>query len=185
MIYPNIKWQKSIIDELIQEFPEEFIYISPKHPAWKDRIKFEIDKIIKYVNFLRNTQNEAWFRLYPEKTPRFNYQVWTGFLMVPNRPEIKFEIKVILSAEYPKVSPRCFIEESILNYCGKVFVKKTWKQDGRKYVEICHEHLFKANAWNPRLGIVHFFMRQIWVWWAAQQNIIIQEFDAKYIKSKN
>jgi hypothetical protein len=40
-------WQKSIIDEMIQEFPEKWVAINPKHSAWKDRVKLEIEKIMK------------------------------------------------------------------------------------------------------------------------------------------
>jgi hypothetical protein len=44
---------------------------------------------------------------------------------------------------------------------------------------ICHEHMSDTKAWKANLGIAHFFIRQIWVWWAAQQNVIIQEYDKK------
>ena len=53
----DISWQRSVLDELIQEFPREWLEIGPKHPAWKDRVKLEIEKIIKYINFLKYTQN--------------------------------------------------------------------------------------------------------------------------------
>ncbi|MHA1284375.1 MAG: hypothetical protein ACTSVV_06950 [Promethearchaeota archaeon] len=174
------QWQRSIVDELIQEFKGEWVNVGPKHPAWKDRVKLEIEKIMKYINYLKYTNNKPWFRLFPEKNPRLNYLIWTGNLIVPERPEINFEIKVILTSEYPKVCPRCFIEEKIVDYCGKIFLKNIWQQQGKKYVMICHEHMSKTQAWESNLGIVHFFIRQIWVWWAAQQNIIIQEFDKKF-----
>jgi hypothetical protein len=105
--------------------------------------------------------------------------VWTGNLLVPERPEIDFEIKVLLTSEYPKVCPRCFAEEKIMEYCGKIFMKNIWEQDGKKYVMICHEHMSDTNAWNANLGISHFFIRQVWVWWAAQQNVIILEYDKR------
>ncbi|MBD3214466.1 MAG: hypothetical protein GF311_17775 [Candidatus Lokiarchaeota archaeon] len=175
----SARWQRSIIDEIIQEFPQKWIEVNPKHHAWKDRIKIEIEKILKYINFLRRTQTRPWFKLFPDKNPRYNYLVWSGNLIIPEKPEINFEIKVLLTSEYPKVCPRCFAEEKILNFCGKIFIKNIWEQNNKKYVMICHEHMANTEAWNERLGIAHFFIRQIWVWWAAQQNIIINEFDKK------
>jgi len=172
-------WQRSILDEIIREFPENWKQINPKHPAWKDRVKIEIEKIMQYINFLRRTNNKPWFKLYPEKNPRFNYLIWNGNLLVPERPEINFNIKVLLTSEYPKVCPRCFAEEKILEYCGKIFIKNIWKQEGKKYVMICHEHMSNTHAWNEHLGIVHFFIRQVWIWWAAQQNVIINEYNKK------
>jgi len=173
----NYRWQRSILDEIIQEFPEKWSSIGPKHPAWKNRVKLEIEKIMQYINFLRNTKNRPWFKLFPEKNPRYNYLVWTGNLIVPDRPKINFVIKVLLTSEYPKVCPRCFAEEKIVDYCGKIFLKNIWEQDSKKYVMICHEHMSNTHAWRENLGIAHFFIRQVWVWWAAQQNIIIKEYD--------
>jgi len=175
----NNRWQRSILDEIIQEFPEKWVSVGPKHPAWKDRVKLEIEKIMQYINFLRNTKNKPWFKLFPEKNPRYNYLVWTGNLLVPENPEIIFEIKVLLTSEYPKVCPRCFAEEKIVEYCGKIFLRNIWEQEGKKYVMICHEHMSNTHAWKENLGIVHFFIRQVWVWWAAQQNVIIKEYDKK------
>jgi hypothetical protein len=51
------------LDEIIQEFPSKWIDVNPKHPAWKDRVKLEIEKIMQYINFLRNTKNRPWFKL--------------------------------------------------------------------------------------------------------------------------
>jgi len=169
-------WQQSIVDVLIKEFSEEWASIGPKHPAWKDRVKLEIEKLLYYVNFLRNTRNQPWFKLYPESNPKYNYLIWNGNLCIPDHPEINFDIKVLLTSEYPKVCPRCFADSKIIDYCGKLFLKNIWEQDGIKYIMICHEHMSNCNAWNEHLGIAHFFLRQIWVWWAAQQNIIIDEF---------
>ena len=170
------EWQRSILDEIIQEFPEEWALIGPKHHLWKDRVKLEIEKIMKYINFLRMTQNKAWFRLFPEKNPRYNYLIWDGNLLVPDNPDINFDIKILLTSEYPKVCPRCFIHDNVIDFCGKLFLKNIWEQDGKKYVMICHEHMSSTHSWNDNLGIVHFFVRQVWIWWAAQQNVIIQEY---------
>ncbi len=105
------RWQRSIVDELIQEFSNNWVSIGPKNPAWKDRVKLEIEKIMQYINFLKNTKNRPWFKLFPERNPRYNYLIWAGNLVVPERPEINFDIKVLLTSEYPKVCPRCFAEE--------------------------------------------------------------------------
>ena len=63
----NPRWQRNILDELIQEFNDKWSNVTPKHPAWKDRVKLEIEKIINYIGFLKNTQNKSWFKLFPEK----------------------------------------------------------------------------------------------------------------------
>jgi len=174
------RWQRSILDEILLEFQPRWTQVGPKHPAWKDRVKIEIEKILKYIDYLRNTKNKPWFKLFPEKNPRYNYLIWSGFLLVPERPEISFDIKVLLTSEYPKACPRCFIEERIIEFCGKIFLKNIWEQDGKKYIMICHEHMAETEAWASNLGIVHFFIREIWIWWAAQQNAIIKEYDKNY-----
>ena len=176
------RWLRSALDELIGDFPPNYIDIGPKDFQWKDRVKLEIQKIMKYVEFLKSRRNRPWFKLFPDKNPKYNYLVWTGHLTVPERPEIKFDIKVLLTSEYPKVCPRCFIDERIVDFCGKVFLKNIWEQNGRKYMMICHEHMAETEAWEETLGIVHFFVREIWIWWAAQQNAIIQEHDKRLKK---
>lgn len=128
MISSKNRWQRSILDELIQEFDDKWSKVGPKHLAWKDRVKIEIEKVINYISFLKNTQNKPWFKLFPEKNPRYKYLIWSGNLLVPERPEINFNIKVLLTSEYPKVCPRCFAEEKILNYCGKIFLKNIWNK---------------------------------------------------------
>jgi hypothetical protein len=65
--------------------------------------------------------------LFLEEKPRYNYLIWSGNLLVPEKPEVKFNIKVLLTSEYPKVCPRCFYEEKILEYCGKIFLKNIWE----------------------------------------------------------
>lgn len=172
-------WQRSMVDEIIQEFPGKWVSIGPKHPAWKDRIKLEIEKLLQYINFLRQIQIKPWFRLFPDTNQRHNFLIWSGNLLVPDHPEINFNIKVLLTSEYPKVCPRCFADSKIITYCDKLFLKNIWEQDDKKYVMICHEHMSNTDAWNESLGIVHFFLRQIWVWWAAQQNVIINEFNKR------
>jgi hypothetical protein len=172
----NRKWKETIVDRIISEFPENY-WIGPKHPLWLDRVRIEIEKIMEYIKFLRKRNNEPWFKLYPEKDPGDNFQIWKGYLTIPKHtPQIKFDIRVILSSEYPVVPPRCFAESTILDYTGKLYPKNDWREKEKKFVMICHDHLSKTKSWNRRLGIVHFFMRQIWVWWAAQQNQIIKEF---------
>jgi hypothetical protein len=112
---------------------------------------------------------------------------------VPARPEIKFDMIIALSGEYPKVSPKAFVEESLIGLAGsKIYLKNRfpqqqdtetgeWAKDpetGKSFVMICHDHMAELqNAWTPNLGIVHFFIREVWYWFAAMQNAIIEEFD--------
>lgn len=170
-------YSKSLVDELIPEFPQQFTAVGPKHPKWVDRVKFEIANIIKYINYLKRLSNEPWFSLVPSRNAKHNFLIWNGHILVPNRPEIKFDIKILLTSEYPKNCPRCFADESIMNYCGKLYFGNVWEQDNSKYIMICHDHMSETQAWKPTLGIVHFFIREIWIWWMAQQNFIIQNWD--------
>jgi len=173
------KYTKSLVDELIPEFKSEWVKVGPKHPRWQERIKMEIGYILKYIQYLKKLSNEPWFRLVPSKNPRHNYLIWNGHILVPKRPEIKFDIVILLTSEYPKNCPRCFADEKIIDYCGKLYFGNIWKQDGRKYVMICHDHMSETTAWKETLGIVHFFIREIWIWWMAQQNFIMQNWDEK------
>ena len=54
------------------------------------------------------------------------------------------------------------------------------KPAGEKYVMICHEHMETVDeAWHPQLTIAHFFIREVFYWWAAQQNLIIDSWNEK------
>jgi len=102
---------------------------------------------------------------------------------------------IVLSGEYPKVSPRAFIEDSLVELAGsKIYLKNRfppkmdeenkWVRDpvtGKSFVMICHDHMSEVkDAWTPNLGIVHFFIREVWFWFAAMQNLIIKEYDRNH-----
>ncbi len=178
----DAQYSESLVDELIPEFGAEWAKIGPKHPRWQERIKKEIENILRYVHYLKKLSNEPWFRLVPSKNPRHNYLIWNGHILVPKRPEIKFDIAILLTSEYPKNCPRCFADDKIMDYCGKLYFGNVWEQEGHKYVMICHDHMSETTAWKESLGIVHFFIREIWIWWMAQQNFIIQNWDEKHGK---
>ena len=111
--------------------------------------------------------------------------IWRGFIQVPKRPEIKFNMLILLNSEYPKVIPRCFLEESVVNYTGKLYIKNIFndKDSGKNYMMICHDHMGEVkDAWEPNLTIAHFFIREVWFWFAAMQNHIISEWDKKHQK---
>ena len=47
----------------------------------------------------------------------------------------------------------------------------------KTYVMICHDHMSELQqAWEPSLGIVHFFIREVWFWFASMQNLIIDNW---------
>ncbi len=175
----DAKYSETLIDVLIPEFGKEWSSVGPDHPRWRERLKMEIAHVFKYINYLKQLKNEPWFRLVPSKNPAHNYRIWEGHILIPSRKEIMFKIKVLLTKEFPKVCPRCFAEEKILDYCGKMYFGNEWNQPGenQKYLMICHDHMKVTDSWNAYLGIVHFFIREVWVWWAAQQNFIIQTWD--------
>lgn len=174
-------WSDGVLDKVVPSFPEKVGNVGPKHPAWKTRVKLEVKAIMRYLSYLKSTGVRPWFQLVPSNNPRLNFMVWKGVLTVPTRPDVTFGTRILLTSEYPKVPPRAFAEMKILNYCGKIYTKNIWKdpEDRKQYVMICHDHLSEQDAWNPRLGIVHFFIREVWYWWGAQQNLVLQEWDKR------
>lgn len=178
----DAQYSKTLVDELIPEFGPAWANLGPKHPDWQKRIKYEIASILKYINYLKAMRNEPWFKLMPSKNPAHKFLIWEGYILIPSRPEIKFDIVLLLTSDYPKTCPRCFADESILNYCGKLYYGNVWEQEGKKFIMICHDHMAETNAWQPTLGIVHFFIREVWIWWMAQQNFVVQQWDEAHKK---
>ncbi len=179
---PNYGWAEGEVDKVVPKFPDKLREVNPKHPAWKTRIKFEVEAVMRYLQYLKNKGTHPWFQLAPSDNPKYNFMVWRGHLTVPDRPDIKFGIRILLTSDYPKVTPRCFADLDILNYCGKIYTQNIWNdpdEAGKKYVMICHDHMSQQEAWMDNLGIAHFFVREVWFWWAAQQNVIIQEYDRR------
>ena len=176
------EYSTSLVDELIPEFGSQWINIGPKHSDWQKRIKYEIASILRYIEYLKKLGNEPWFKLVPSRNPAHKFLIWEGYILVPSRKEIKFDIVLLLTSDYPKICPRCFAEENILNYCGKLYFGNVWEQEGKKYIMICHDHMSETNAWKPTLGVAHFFIREVWIWWMAQQNFIIQTWDEIHMK---
>lgn len=171
-------YHQTILDQQLSEFPPEIASITPKDGLlWDKRIKIEIQYLMKLLNYLKLYNGLPWFRLYPEKTRKYKYLVWGGYISIPEKPEIKFDIKVLITSEYPKACPRCFIDKEIEKYSDKIFLKNIWKQDGKTYKMICHEHITKKNVWKETFGIAHFLIRQIWIWFAVQQNYIMAEYE--------
>ena len=127
-------------------------------------------------------------KLEPDREKKNNFRIWRGHVLIPHNPKIKFSIIVVLSNKYPKTFPRAFIHESVLEYTGKIYTQSIWDDDKtkEKYLMMCHEHMSNHagdtdfNVWHPQLGIAHFFLRQIWLWWAAQQNLVESEWLKKH-----
>lgn len=179
---PSFGWAEGVVDQAVPKFPDAMRDVTPKHPAWKSRVKFEVEAIVRYLQFLKAKGARPWFQLTPLDNPRYNFMIWKGQLMVPDRPEVKFNIRILLTSDFPKVAPRCFADIDIMNYCGKIYTKNIWKdpdEPAKQFVMICHDHMAQQEAWADNLGIAHFFVREVWFWWGAQQNVILQEFDKR------
>ncbi len=79
--------------------------------------------------------------------------------------------------------PRAFAEESIQLYCGgNIYPKNIWRDNAtdsndKKFVQLCHDHMTEQSAWHPKYSIAHFFIREVWYWWTAKSNRIINEWD--------
>ena len=173
-------WNAGLAEQYVPPFSDKWASVGPRHPLWHERVKLEIHSLSKYVSFLRSELPRPWFILKPDPKPQYNFCIWRGFIQIPAYPEIKFEMVILLNSEYPKVIPRCLMESKIVNYCGKIYLKNKWKDPAtsKEFLMICHDHMSQlAHVWNPNLGIVHFFIREVWFWFAAMQNIIIESWE--------
>ncbi len=66
--------------------------------------------------------------------------------MVQDRPDVKFGIRILLTSDYPKVSPRCFADIDILNYCAL--------ETGAPRFDYCHIFWRRARArWGGGRGL--------------------------------
>lgn len=178
----NKSWQSSLVEQYVKPLDSRFSEIGPKHPLWKERIKEEILSLATYVKFLSSEYPIPWLNLKPDPNPKYNFMIWRGFIQVPSQPEIKFDMVILINSEYPKVIPRCFLEEKIADYVGKLYIKNifTDPDTNKKYIMICHDHMGELkDAWAPNLTIAHFFIREVWYWFAAMQNNIIAEWNKK------
>ena len=167
-------------ENVLIKFPDQFSNLGPTHPAWTKRVALEIQNLMKYIDYLMDISLK-WFFLKPCDIKSYNYQRWDGYLKIASREDIQFELRIILTSEYPKVFPRAFVEESIISYCaGNIFPHQTYEdveQKGKKFVMICHDHMNNTEAWHPTFSIAHFFLREVWYWWTAKTNRIIFEWD--------
>nr|MDO8114038.1 hypothetical protein [Candidatus Sigynarchaeota archaeon] len=193
-------WQIGIAELHVPPFALQWEAIGPKHPLWIERIKLEITLIHKYIDYLCSEKSKPWFYIKPDTSPSIKGIVWRGNILVPAKPEINFDIVIVLNLDYPKVAPRAFVEERLIGLAGqKIYVKNRfpseqdprtgeWVKDpqtGKSYVMICHDHIAELEgAWTPNLGIVHFFIREVWYWFAAMQNQIVDLYNQQVDFSK-
>ncbi len=170
-------------EEELLIFDDKRLQIRPKSSNWVKRVKVEITNIQKYLAFLRKQQNALWFDLAPDRRKEFKYKVWKGQFKIPSRPDIYFDMRVILTNEYPHAMPRAFIEDSITKYTSKhLYLNSRWdrtmdKAETKSFVMICHDHSKEFELWTPNLSIAHFLLRQILYWWNAKINILVDRFD--------
>lgn len=183
------KWQRSLAELYCPPFADKWRQVGPKHPAWPQRVKLEVLLLGKYVEFLRSENAKPWFVIKPDPNPQYKGMIWRGEYMIPDRPHLRFDIVIVLNGDYPKVTPRAFMEESIVPLAGsKIYLENrfppqrdregNWMRDpatGKSFVMICHDHMSEVeDAWTDNLGIVHFFIREFWMWQAVMQRYIIE-----------
>ena len=161
--------------------------ISPSSTEWNSRVALEIKNLMSYIDYLKGVDRGLWFFLRPCTDKKYNFQRWDGVLKVPGRPDIEFELKIILTSEYPHVYPRAFAEEKIKEYCaGNIYPKNIWQDSenpSKNYIMICHDHMTDLQAWNPGFSLTHFLVREVWYWWMSKLNRVIVEWDKKILES--
>lgn len=180
--HPNIekKYHGTLAERYVPAFAEKWGEIGPRHPVWENRVKLEKANLTKYTSFVKSSNQKCWFDLHNAINLEYNHTVWKGHLTVATRPEITFKFIVLLSSEYPVVIPRAFIEEKAVPYAGKLYMRNTWfdHDEDINYVMLCHDHMEEIKGiWSPDLSIAHFLIREVFIWWAAMQNTIVEEWD--------
>src|SRR4030043_135709 len=134
------EWANGEFLKIVPKFPDKFREVNPRHPAWHTRIKSEVDAVMRYLKYLKQKGTQPWFQLAPSDNPKYNSMIWRGYLTNPDRPDIKFDIVVLLGFEYPKTTPLCYTASKILRYCGNIFTQNIWNDPddvSKKYVMIC------------------------------------------------
>jgi len=181
----NKKWFMTPGERAVFKMEGPLVKVGPKHPLWPKRVKAEVLNLKRYLDYIIQSGGRPWFQLYPSTKKEHNYLIWYGHLNVATRPEIKFDIVVLLPATYPIDCPRALIHDEVLHEykCSNIYVENKYSDPTTKktYVMICHDHMKEVGeAWLPELTISHFFIREIHTWWEAKQNDIIEEWDKKH-----
>jgi hypothetical protein len=161
-------------------FTSQWGQIGLNHPIWRDRVKIEILNLSDYTRFIVLDNSTPWLFINLKRDPKFNFMIWRGYLLCPRRPDIYFDMVILLSKEYPKVIPRYFLEKSILDYSGKMYTKNKWIDhlSKKKFFIIYDYDMTEAvGAWEPTIGNAHFFVRIIWYWFVAIQRLIILKWN--------
>ena len=175
---------KSPAENVLKEFPDPLINVTPKHQLWDKRVQVEVKNLIEYIEYLKQKEGQLWFFLKPTSNKKYDYKRWDGNMYVPSQPDIKFDIRVVLPSEYPLVYPVAFAEKSIMDYCaGHIYPHNIWIDEEdrtREFIMICHDHMKEQErAWDPHLSIAHFMIREIHVWWMSKVNTVIREWNLK------
>lgn len=166
-------------ESVLVTFDHTELQFGPGHNLWEKRVGLEIENLRALLGFLEERNNALWFFLMPHHDPKFQYRVWNGHLKIPTRKDIQFDLRVVLTSEYPRVFPRAFVEESLVDYAaGNLYVESRWEvNESKPFVMICHDHIKDQQFWSPNLSIAHFLLREIWMWWNAKSNTIINLWD--------
>lgn len=165
----------SKLKELLIEFSDKWTKVGPDHSQWNERMVFEIDKINNYFKLLKEYHINSWIFFHPEKIEKFKYKLWNGYLQDPNHTQVKFEIYILLTNNYPKIAPRCYIEEKIINYCSYVSPKMTFEKDGKIFIQM--DAYFSKFNWRPTFGLIHFIVKAVQIWWAVNKNKIVEVYN--------
>lgn len=178
----NKAWFMVPTEEVINKMKEELHYAGPDHPLWIERVKEEIDNINLYIRFLIDQKGKPWFKLFPYMEEKFRFMIWKGYICIPYRKEVKFDIIVLLPKTYPVDCPRALIDEIILHKYSaeKIYTQCTYTDPmtNKTFVMLCHDHMRAlAGNWHPSLTIAHFFIREINTWWLAMQESVLTIWD--------
>jgi hypothetical protein len=169
---------KSLVEKFVPSFSAKWASVGLKHPNWAKRVQLEIVLLSKYQEFQKVEGFSPWITLMPDKDPKYNNSLWRGEIFFSSNRSVSFKIIVLLSSEYPKVPPRCFIEEKIAQYCGKLYLKNAWvdHNNNSKYVMICHDHMIELlGGWVPTHGIVQFLISTVHLWYAGNHNLVLEQ----------
>lgn len=180
----SINGRRGDPDRILFIFPEVFTHVNPNHSRGAARVKIEVKNLRLYADHLNQLKLKPWFSIAPVLDQNLNFRLWRGKLIVINRPDIVFEILIILGRYYPRIPPRAFIEEKITEICDKhIYTRNLWTQFGKKYAMIAHDAFdldYRTQTqWYPNLSIAHFITREIWDWWIIKQDHILQLWDLK------
>jgi len=188
------KWQLGKAELHVPPFAPQWQDVGPQNANWGQRLQLEIILLTKYIDYLKSEKVNPWFFIKPDPDPKYRGMLWRGYIVI-SKYNIRYDLVILLSKEYPKMAPRAFIEDSLTELAGsRIYVKNRFPPSSdsssqinaidnvtkKSFVMLCHDHITEVEGvWSNNLGITHFFIREVWFWFAAMYNVIISEYERK------